>query len=36
MQIETEMFWMELFVEVWNYRQWLEAHKVDSIVNKFV
>ena len=36
MQIETEMFWMELFVEVWNYRHWNEAQKVKSIVANFV
>jgi hypothetical protein len=34
-QLQTEMFWMDLFVLVWNYRQWVEARRIDSILAKF-
>ena len=35
MQVETEIFWVDIFVLMYNYRKWIESQKEDSVVGKF-
>jgi hypothetical protein len=35
-QVDTMMFWVECFTEVFNYRKWIESRNVNEIVHKFI